>query len=247
MGGVKLPSNHNFIQISQLSKSFGKFKVLVKISLRIPIGSSYALLGPNGSGKTTLLKILVGSIHYDSGSIDINGIRNVQEYAYKRQMTYMPQHPGFLPHLTTKESIDLLVQLRGIPAVFQERLVSELGITAFWEKPYRELSEGMKQKVNILQCFMFDSKIVFLDEPTSSLDPQMAGYLKNLIQETKASGKTILFTSHIMSEVEDIAEKMALLSNGSILLEASPKEFVSERNAPNLEKAMLQFWNSNDV
>lgn len=236
-----------FLQVNSLSKAFGKFQALKSVSLQIPIGSSYALLGPNGSGKTTLLKALVGSIHFDSGSININGHSNVQDHVYKQQMTYMPQYPGFLPHLTAKESIELLVHLRGVPAVLQERLVSELGVSRFWKKPFRELSGGMKQKINILQCFMFDSKTIFLDEPTSSLDPQMAGYVKNLIREMKANGKTILFTSHIMSEVEEIADQMALLSNGEVLVETSPQNFISEKGAPNLEKAMMQYWSENDL
>ena len=243
----KKDNQMKFLRIDKLSKNFGKIEALRAVSLRIPKGTSYALLGPNGSGKTTLLKALVGSLHYDSGSIHIGGLTDVQLPAYKRQMTYMPQHPGFLPHLTAKESIELLIKLRGQPAIFQEKLVSDLGIEKFWKKPFGELSGGMKQKINILQCFMFASETIFLDEPTSSLDPQMTGYVKSLVREAKANGKTILFTSHIMSEVEDIADRMALLNNGSVLLEASPKEFIQEQKASNLEEAMSQFWREHGV
>lgn len=245
-----MSSDEKFLRIEQLSKSFSKFNVLEKISLYIPTGSAYALLGPNGSGKTTLLKSLIGSIHYDSGSIDMGEDLtnvNVQSASYKIKISYMPQYPGFLPHLTARESIELLIQLSGRTAIFQERLVSELGIAEFWNKPFRELSGGMKQKINILQCFMFKSEFFFLDEPTSSLDPQMAGYVKNLIREVKSNGTTVLFTSHIMSEVEDIADQMALLSNGKVLIETSPEKFITERNAKNLESAMIQYWRDNGV
>lgn len=236
------------LRVEKLSKKFNKFSVLKNISLHIPVGSAYALLGPNGSGKTTLLKSLVGSIHYDFGFVDMDhGSTDVQSASYKKRISYMPQHPGFLPHLTARESIELLIQISGREAVFQERLVSELDISRFWNKPFRELSGGMKQKINILQCFMFQSEIFFLDEPTSSLDPQMAGYVKNLIREVKSDGTTVLFTSHIMSEVEDIADQMALLNNGQILIETSPKKFVAERNARDLESAMMQYWKINGI
>lgn len=230
------------LDINKLSKNFGKFQALKDISLKIPAGSTFALLGPNGSGKTTLLKSLIGSVHFDKGMIHLDGQSNVQSKAYKTSLVYMPQFPGFLPHLSAREITALLIQLRQQSAPMAERLIEELEVQKFWNKPFGELSGGMKQKINIMQCFMFDFSIALLDEPTASLDPQIAWYVKTLIQEFTKKGKTIFFTSHIMSEVEEIANRMALINNGKILLEADPAKFIKEQKALNLEEAMLQFW-----
>ena len=235
------------LEVRHLSKSFGKVRALEDVSLDIPSGMTYALLGPNGSGKTTLLKSLIGIIPFDKGEVSLDGCGDIHSYKYKSRITYMAQYPGFLPHLTVKESIELLIKLRGVKPCFKEQLVNDMKIDQFWQRPFGELSGGMKQKVNILQCFMFKSDAIFLDEPTSSLDPLVSVYVKNLIDQRKKSGCIVLFTSHIMGEVEQIADKMALLNNGQILFEASPKEFILKKGSKNLEKAMLKYWELNVV
>ena len=232
----------SLLRIDHLNKSFGRVEVLKEISLDIQRGSLHALLGPNGSGKTTLLKCLMGSMHHDKGTIDLSGRQEVQSKAYKQMFVYMPQFPGFLPHLSAREIIQLLVNLRKEKPIHAERLIEDLKIHEFWHRSFKELSGGMKQKINILQCFMFDFEIAFLDEPTASLDPQIAAYLKNLLLELKALGKTMVFTSHIMSEVEEIADYMSLLSNGKMLLNVSPESFIKEQETGNLEQAMLKYW-----
>lgn len=240
-----ISSVNNIIEIKNIFKKFGKYQALKDVSLDIERGQSYALLGPNGSGKTTLLKTLMGSIHATSGKVKLNGNTDIQSEDYKRSITYMPQYPGFLPHLSAKESVELLIQLRQQEAINAEKLVADLGIDKFWTKAFSELSGGMKQKINILQCFMFDFEVAFLDEPTASLDPQISGYLKNLVNSLKEDGKTILFTSHIMSEVEEMADQMALIDNGKILLVQSPEKFVEDIGSRNLEQAMLEYWSTN--
>ncbi|MBE8221954.1 MAG: ABC transporter ATP-binding protein [Bdellovibrionales bacterium] len=239
-----MSNTNNTLKINHLSKKFGKTIVLQDVSLSVSQGSTYALLGPNGSGKTTLLKSLMGSIFYDTGSVYFNGKVNTNATDYKKDITYMPQIPGLLPNLSPKESIGLLINLRQKEPVFKQQLIDDLGIKTFWNRPFSKLSGGMKQKINILQCFMFESNIIFLDEPTSSLDPQVASYVKKWIKKLKENNKTILFTSHIMSEVEDIADKMALLNDGKILFEVSPKEFTKKYQAKNLEEAMVKYWSS---
>lgn len=244
--GVKaLKKTVDHIVLKSISKKYGAFNALIDVNLAIRSGVSFALLGPNGSGKSTLLKGLVGSIPFNTGEIDVCGQNDVRCFSYKKNISYMPQYPGFLPNLCAKDSIELLVQLRGQNPIHKDQLIDELGISHFWKKSFKELSGGMKQKINILQCFMFESKVIFLDEPTSSLDPHMASYVKSLIRIRKEQGNIILFTSHIMSEVEEIADRMALLSDGKILLEVSPKEFIQQKGAKNLEEAMLDFWNNN--
>ena len=231
------------LEVRGLSKSYRRKRVLTDISLSVPEGHTFALLGPNGSGKTTLLKCLMGSVLPDGGElIELCGERDVNSVAYREKIVYLPQAPRFLPHLSAGEIIALLVRLRGCPASRLERLAEELHVNEFWDKPFGELSGGMKQKINILQCFMFDFRVAFLDEPTASLDPQIAHYLKSLIRELRDEGRAIVFTSHIMSEVEEIADSMALLVDGHIYLRAEPGNFVREKGTRNLEEALLAYW-----
>ncbi len=231
------------ISIQTLSKTYKKQKVLQEISFRIPEGSLFSILGPNGSGKTTLLKSILGTVLADQGSeIIVRGHSIHTGDLYKREVNYLPQFPRFPPHLKVKEMISLLKKLRRQRAIHQELLVEELKIGPFWNKAFGDLSGGMIQKVNILQCFMFDNPIFILDEPTQGLDPQITYFLKKRIKQEHTAGKTIVFTSHIMSEVEELAEQMALLVEGKLHALLSPDELKKEKQAETLEEALHQFW-----
>jgi Cu-processing system ATP-binding protein len=245
---ILLGRDEFMLTIRNLSKSYNGYQALSQVNLDIPSGTIFSLLGPNGSGKTTLLKCLLGLVPFDSdGEIFLNGTNIKQNAEYKRALAYMPQFPGFPPNLTPVEVISLCEQLRSDTPIFKERLISELGIKDFYHKPMRELSGGMKQKVNILQCFMFDFSLALLDEPTSSLDPQNASYVKNFIKELKEKDKTILFTSHILREVEEIADWMAFFSEGRISTVNSPANLMVETQTKNLEEAILCIGRSSNV
>ena len=233
------------ITIKNLSKSYHHQKVLDRVELTIPQESIFALLGPNGSGKTTLLKSLLGIVRpAPNTEIILNQHSVFGSKAFKEQVGYMPQFPKFLPHLTVKEIISLFEKLRKKKGLHKDVLIRDLEMDSFWTKPFGELSGGMAQKVNILCCFMFDPLLFILDEPTLGLDPQITFYLKRLILKKKESGKTVLFTSHIMSEVEELADQMALLVEGKIYAVISPNELKKQKNAASLEVALNQFWNT---
>lgn len=230
------------IRIQGLRKSFDKRPILRGIDLQIPEGQLFALLGPNGSGKSTLLKCLLGTVIPSAGSIRIAGKEIAGDVTYKNSLSYMPQFPRFPAHLKVGEIIRLFESLRDRPAIHKEQLVEELGIGGFWGQAFGTLSGGMAQKVNILQCFMFDSPLAILDEPTQGLDPAMSFYLKRWILKEHEKGKTMLFTSHVMSEVEEIAQELALLVEGSIHAIASPELLKREKSSQTLEEALQHFW-----
>lgn len=231
------------IQIRNLKKSFDKREALKGVNFDVSAGKLFALLGPNGSGKSTLLKCLLGTVIPGSGSgIHISGKDILKDLSYKNEVTYMPQFPHFPPHLKVSEIITLFETFRTVPASFKDQLIEELGIGLFWKQPFGTLSGGMSQKVNILQCFMFDTPLAILDEPTQGLDPAMSFYLKQWIKKEHQRGKTILFTSHIMSEVEEMAEEMALLVEGKLYALTSPRSLMLENNAESLEQALQHFW-----
>jgi Cu-processing system ATP-binding protein len=233
------------IQIKKLSKTYKRQKVLQGVDLTIPSGSLFSLLGPNGSGKTTLLKSILGTVIPDPGTeilVEGRSIRGNDHY--KRELSYMPQAPKFPPHLKVKEMIQLILRLRKQRAVHKDQLMEDLGIGLFWNKALGELSGGMTQKVNILQSFMFDTPICILDEPTLGLDPQVTFYLKRWVKKLNTQGKTVLFTSHIMAEVEELAQQMALLVEGKLYMVISPEQLKKEKSTPSLEEALHQFWTS---
>ncbi len=231
------------IEIKNLSKTYQKQKVLDNICLNIPEGSLFSLMGPNGSGKTTLLKSLLGTLLPDPGSeIIIHGKLICGDDVYKRELSYMPQFPRFPAHLKVAEMIHLLQKLRKQKPIHKTQLMEELGIDLFWEKNLGELSGGMIQKVNILQCFMFETPIIILDEPTGGLDPQVTYFLKQWVKKLHQQKKTIVFTSHVMAEVDELADQMALLVEGKLYAVVSPDRFKKEKKAGSLEEALHQFW-----
>ncbi len=231
------------IIIKNLSKSYRRQTVLDNVSLHIPRGNIFALLGPNGSGKTTLLKSILGLVHPLVGAdIVLDGESIIAKREYKNKIGYMPQIPKFPPNLRVKELISLFEKLRQKKSVYKEHLVRDLKIDLFWEKTFGELSGGMTQKINLLQCFMFETQLFVLDEPTLGLDPHVAFYLKNLIRSKKKEGRTVLFTSHIMSEVDELADQMALLVEGKIYTVTTPEKVKLEKKTTSLEGALHQFW-----
>lgn len=232
------------IEIENIGKSYGSKVVLSGISCKSTPGSVFALLGPNGSGKTTLIKAILGLTQPDSGYIRIKGLA-LEDYkkSEKTFIGYMPQSPLFPLNLKVAEILRFLTGIGGVEPIYQENLVSELGMGGFWNQSFAKLSLGMRQKVNILQCFQSDLDVYIIDEPTASLDPGMAFYLKRLIDSKKNSGKTIVFTSHIMSEVEELATDMLVLVEGKAVASGNPREFTESMNARNLEEAMITFWN----
>ncbi|MDO8526580.1 MAG: ABC transporter ATP-binding protein [Deltaproteobacteria bacterium] len=233
------------ITIKNLSKSYNGHKILDQIDLTISGGNIFALLGPNGSGKTTILKSILEIVRPSKNAEIIwNGESIVGTNRFKAEVGYMPQLLKFPPHIKVKELITLFEKLRHKEGLYKNQLIQDLEINLFWNQVFGELSGGMAQKINILQCFMFDSSLFILDEPTSGLDPQVAYYLKQLICEKKKVGNTILFTSHVMAEVDAMADEMALLVEGKVYTIISPAALKKQKNTTSLEEALNQFWNT---
>lgn len=230
------------IQIQNLSKTYRKKTVIRNFDLEIQKGLITALVGPNGSGKTTLLKCILGLTFPDKGS---KLLLADSEYLNKEginEIGYMPQTPLFPQNLKVKEILEILEDLEKEKCIFMEKLKQELEIKQFENKYFGELSGGMKQKVNILQCFSSEKKFYIIDEPTASLDPHISFYLKNLLKERKTMGSSILFTSHIMSEVDEIADRVVVLVEGKLILHETPKEILDKSKASNMEEALRSFW-----
>ena len=231
------------IKIKGLSKEYRNVHALSDVDLEIEKGSCFALLGPNGSGKSTLIKCILGLVIPDSGEVEVdgNGYPAGMSAALEKS-GYMPQSPDFPENIHVGELIDLFQSLGKKAADNRDSLMREMGIDHFLKKRFSELSQGMKQKVNLLQCFMTDRELYILDEPTASLDPLNAYFLKNKILEARKKGSTILFTSHIMKEVEEMADKLCLLVDGKLILCGSPAYLLEKESAASLEDALVKEW-----
>ena len=225
------------IQVKNLSKSFAKLKVLEDISFSIDKGGIFAILGPNGSGKTTFLKILLGMVLPDRGEIIYNNKNILQSHEYRKNIGYLPQIARFPDNLTIKEMVNMIADVRNMPSD-PDPLIRLFKLESFMDKKLGTLSGGTRQKANIVLTFMFDSPIIILDEPSAGLDPVSLIKLKELINREKQRGKIILITSHIMSLVEELADEVFFLLEGSIYFKGTIGELKSKTQTNNLEHAI---------
>ena len=229
------------IEIKNLYKKFGKVEVLKSLDLTIHSsaadGAIFAVLGPNGSGKTTLIKSVLGMVIPNKGQIDIDGKSVLKKHQYRNNINYLPQIANFPSNLSVKELIKMVKKLRPKPADDQD-LVELFGLEPFLDKKLGNLSGGTKQKVNLLLTFMFDSKLIVLDEPTTGLDPISLLNLKKIILAEKAKGKTILITSHIMSFVEEMADEIVFLLDGKIYFKGTLAAIKKQTEQNDLEHAI---------
>lgn len=234
------------IEIKKLCKRFGRLTVLDQLDLEIRQGGIFAVLGPNGSGKTTLIKCILGMVIPDSGEISIQGTSVLKKWVYRNEIDYLPQIANFPANLSVIELIEMVKNLRPKPANEKE-LIQLFELEPYLQKKLGNLSGGTKQKVNLVLTFMFDSNLIILDEPTNGLDPVSLIRLKKLIDEEKKKGKTILVTTHIMSLVEEIADEIVFLLDGSIYFKGTVKELKGKTNQTDLEHAIANIITRADV
>lgn len=225
------------IEIQNLHKKFGKNEVLTGLDLDIEKGGIFAVLGPNGSGKTTLIKSILSMVVPNSGTISIEGNSIKNKWQYRQGINYLPQIANFPGNLKVKELIKMIKDLRQKPSG-EEKLITLFGLEPFLDKKLANLSGGTKQKVNIVLTFMFDNPLIILDEPTSGLDPMALIRLKELIDEEKNNGKTILVTSHIMQFVEEIADEIIYLLEGKIYFKGSVPALKKQTGQTTVEHAI---------
>ncbi len=217
------------IQTSGLSKTYRtgfwlnqRIPSLQNCSLTIYQGETFGLLGPNGAGKTTLLKVLLGIIHPTAGTAQLFG-QAVGDRAIKQQLGYLPENPYFYDFLTGWEFLQYTAGLFGLSAATQQRRLVELldlvGLSQATakKKQLRQYSKGMLQRIGIAQALINDPDLVFLDEPMSGLDPTGRFQVREIILALKRAGKTIFFNSHILSDVEVICDRIAILDQGELI------------------------------
>ena len=233
------------IEISGLNKSFGKKQVLKSLELLVGEGKVTAIVGPNGSGKTTLIKSILGLVRISSGKILIDGENVNNNFIYRNKIGYMPQIPNYPDNLTSNELLSLVSDLRSKKKNKSKDLISLFNLKDEMDKPFRNLSGGTKQKVSAIIAFAFNPIIYFLDEPTAGLDPVSSSTFKDLIIKEKFDNKTVVLTSHIMSEIQELADDIIFLLEGEIKFKGTVKDLLTNSNESKLERAIANLMNNN--
>jgi Cu-processing system ATP-binding protein len=233
------------IKVERLEKAFGKLQVLRSISLSIQTGNITAIVGPNGSGKTTLIKCILGLVKADAGKLYVGDHLLNGEWAYRKEIGYMPQIARFPDNLTAKEVFHLVKDLRNTFDTTDDELISGFQLEKELHKKVRTLSGGTKQKLSAAIAFLFNPKVLILDEPTAGLDPVSSSYLKDKIIKEKANGKTIILTSHIMSEIQELADRVVFLLEGKVFFDGSVADLLGTAKETTLERAIARMMKGN--
>ncbi len=226
------------IEILDLEKSYlvGFWRKRPKVALRrlrltIEQGEVFGFLGPNGAGKTTTLKLLMGLVFPTAGTARILGLA-MDDPGVKSQIGFLPEQPYFYDHLTARELLNYYGQLSGVPAKGRsarvEQMLARVGLSDSAGVQLRKFSKGMLQRVGLAQAILHDPKLVFLDEPMSGLDPMGRREVRDLIQQLRHEGKTVFFSTHILSDAEALCDRVGVIHQGELRGVGAVAELTSE-------------------
>jgi ABC-2 type transport system ATP-binding protein len=212
--------------IDNVSKRFGQTLAVSELSLRVPQGKVCGLLGPNGAGKTTSIRMIMNIIRPDTGSVSILGQEAGQ--TARSRIGYMPEERGLYRKMTVRRTLEYFGSIKGVSRQdLSSRIPRWLGmmdLEAWAEKKVEELSRGMHQKLQFVVTVINEPEVLILDEPSSGLDPVNQEMLKSLIMKMRDEGKTVVFSTHIMHEAEQICDSIALINKGKLVLEGELQE-----------------------
>ncbi len=239
------------IEIQNLSFSYGKLRVIDNISLEIPTGISFGLLGSNGAGKTSLIRLMVGLLKPASGNIRILG--EAPSPTNARKIGYMPQLPSLYTELTVKQNIDFCAHIYGLKNRRQRirRVEEVIRLVDLWAKrntPVAQLSGGMKQRASLGCAIVHNPPVLFLDEPTVGLDPELRVHFWDYFTGLTQTGTTLIISSHTMDDAAH-CQQLAFMRDGKIIGRGSPQELrtATGRKEATLEDAFLFFIRQGEV
>lgn len=235
------------LQLQQVNKTFGKLEVLKGINVCFERGQSVAIIGPNGSGKTTLIKSILGMVVPESGVILFQQQPVGDDARYRRDIGYMPQIGRYPDNMQIGQLFDMMRDLRnGAGERIDEELIEAYRLPDIFHKSMRTLSGGTRQKVSAALAFLFSPPVMILDEPTAGLDPLSAEILKSKIQQEKQRNKLFLITSHIMSDLEELATDVVYLVEGRLEFFKPLETLKAETGEEKLGKAIAKLMAGNN-
>jgi len=210
-------NNGSMIRIEGLTKRYGNFLAVNDVNLEIKKGEVFGFLGPNGAGKTTTIKSILGLIKPSEGNIRIMG-KSVRKQRRKALLGvgYLPEYMKLYSNLTGRETLEFFAKLRNAPKGEVDRLLRQVGMTEAADKKIGEYSKGMAQKIALAQALLGNPPLLVLDEPTSGLDPTAITMVKRLVKYYTDKGGTVFFSSHILPNVQEVADRVGIISDGKL-------------------------------
>ena len=228
------------IEVKNLTKKFGKFTALDDLNLSFTNSKSIALIGPNGCGKTTLIKSILGLNVIETGDILVDGKSVKDDYRYRQDIGYMPQIGRYPENMSIGQTIKMIKDTRKISETHLDiELLENFELEKMYDKKMGTLSGGTTQKVSAVLAFMFDPKVIILDEPTAGLDPLASELLKNQIIKEKNRGKLIIITAHLLSELDDIVSEIVFMNEGKIIVQQSVTDLMTERKSEKISESII--------
>lgn len=228
------------IEIKNLTKQFNKFTALNDVNLSFKNGHSIALIGPNGCGKTTLIKCILGLNVVENGDVLVDEKSVKEDYRYREIIGYMPQIGRYPENMTIQETIKMIKDTRkNTGDHLDTELLEAFELENIYDKKMRTLSGGTTQKVSAVLAFLFNPKVIILDEPTAGLDPLATEILKNKIIKEKNKGKLILITSHLLSELDDIITEIVFMNEGKVVVHQSVEELKEQTHTQKISDGII--------
>ncbi|MFN7169463.1 MAG: ABC transporter ATP-binding protein [Pannonibacter sp.] len=205
------------VSISNVGKCYGKTEAVKDVSFSLNEGETIALVGHNGAGKTTLIKLMLGLIRPSRGSVRVLGEDPATgDYAVRQRLGYLPESVSFHMALTGRETLAFYARLKRVDPAAGNELFERVGLAAeAVDRPVRTYSKGMRQRLGLAQALLGQPRVLLLDEPTSGLDPALRRYFYDLITELRASGTTVLLSSHALTELEDRVDRVIIVNGGT--------------------------------
>jgi len=232
------------LQVSHLTKRFGEFTAVNDVSFDIKPGEILGVLGPNGAGKTTTIQMLLGLVTPTTGSIHMFGLDlSTHREAILQQVNFSSTYISMPQSLTVEENLWVIARLYGLSEIPRrvDEIVKKLEMEEFRHKITRKLSSGQMTRLTLAKAFLTEPKILFLDEPTASLDPDIARKIRTLLkEERRSSGLSVLYTSHNMREMEEMSDRIIFLQRGKIVAEGTAQEIVTRFGQEDLEEVFLK-------
>ena len=239
-------SGNGLVVLRGVSKSYGQFRALDNVSFEIKAGEIFGYIGPNGAGKTTTMKILIGLITAFQGEVLIGGCRIPEQKSEAHKLLgYLPQSVAFQEWRTVNHALKTFGKLSGLSdSEIESRIPKILDLFSLSDVRYKKISQlsgGMTQKVGLAQALLHDPKLLVLDEPLGGLDPLSRRQFKDIVLELGKRGTTILFSSHILSDVQDVADRIGILSRGKIRQVGTLNELKSRLSVQNVVEVLLSY------
>ncbi len=226
----------NALVVENISKTYDDFQAVKSVSFELQEGKLFGLLGPNGAGKTTTMRMIMNIIVPDSGNIYLFGEKFNE--LHKNQVGYLPEERGLYPKMKLMDHLQFLGEMKGMSPKDAKtiglRWMDRFGMLDRAKRKVSELSKGLQQKIQFISTIMHEPKLIIMDEPFSGLDPVNAKFLKDILLELKASGTTIILSTHLMDQAEKLCDEICLISNGQIVLQGDIKKVKKDHSLNNV-------------